>query len=285
MYSQILNVLKINKMFDFSTRTNNQYQGTIFRVTVCGKFVPISFLGNGFEDMFVVLHPHDIKMAPNAIYNATKEATQFYDILQLENMINENNFVDLQKRVQQIYHLITKESLSHLLFLLILYHDAEQDHHDAKTKLLQMSELLLNLKDPTVVTQMLFNVKTFDIHNDMKELCHMIWIEFINNDIDKMAIIKLRKLCEKFEVFDSKQLPGKVLLEYKTNNILSHIPQDLRKINWRKYIEHYISNNFPKQQKQVLLTQKTVSKEEKIETFINIMQQYDEIINITKRDT
>eukprot|EP01084_Bolivina_argentea_P089860 162028_1 len=48
----------------------------------------------------------------------------------------------------------------------------------------------------------------------------LIWLYFIDNNIDKMSIIKLRKLCQEYA---PNEFPGKILVETAMNGNLHHI--------------------------------------------------------------
>eukprot|EP01083_Nonionella_stella_P231826 818362_1 len=55
----------INAMMRFATTTNNNYHGIVFRIKVCGSFIPLSSLfGDLFDGIFVVLAPEYIEMIP-----------------------------------------------------------------------------------------------------------------------------------------------------------------------------------------------------------------------------
>eukprot|EP01084_Bolivina_argentea_P157372 274258_1 len=104
----------------------------------------------------------------------------------------------------------------------------------------------------------------------------MIWLELINSDMEPMSVIKLRRLCQKV---NQKQNSGKLLLLYKTNGILNQLPDDIKHIQWDKYIQKYLSLNFPKQTASIVLTEKSMNTEQKVETLLNVLSHYDDIMN------
>eukprot|EP01084_Bolivina_argentea_P121145 214728_1 len=94
-----------------------------------------------------------------------------------------------------------------------------------------------------------------------------------------MSILVLRKICQEHE--QETPFSGKLLLEYRTNGILKHLPINVQNIEWTKYITHYISNNLPKQQNKILVSEKQImmSPQQQIEKCLDIMHKYNMIIN------
>eukprot|EP01084_Bolivina_argentea_P311345 538911_1 len=113
----------------------------------------------------------------------------------------------------------------------------------------------------------------------------MLWLTFINENIDRMSILKIRKLCTDVAVKDG-ELPGKILLDYKKNDILNHIPQDIKDIQWTRYVEKYRQNENmyfsvlqTKQQEFSNEIWTTQTDKQRLESFVNIMSEYNSIIN------
>eukprot|EP01084_Bolivina_argentea_P297779 513065_1 len=194
-------------------------------------------------------------------------AKHFRKVLQLDQEIN----IDiLRSKLQRILHNINPEITRQLLYdSLIFYRGNDID----EIELNQLSTLLVNLGDINVMCRVLIKIKTMDIN--MKQLFSFIWLEFINNDVDKMSIIKLRAQ------FQQIQKSGQTLLEYKTNGILDGLDRDLRKIGWEKYIDSYIEKyiDAPHTKISDIVIENKENREEKMQTFLHIMHQYDEIIN------
>eukprot|EP01084_Bolivina_argentea_P055210 101225_1 len=96
-----------------------------------------------------------------------------------------------------------------------------------------------------------------------------------------MSIIKLKKFCEQMK---PQQNSGKLLLEHEANGFLVHfldtIPDDIKCIEWSNYIQQYFSRNFFKNKGEAIwVTEKQMNTEMKVEIFLKIMSQFDEIVN------
>eukprot|EP01084_Bolivina_argentea_P020816 38670_1 len=269
LYSQILSASPtifsqyIKNIFDFWTSNKTNNSGVMFQVTVCGKFLSMD---NG---LYLVIIPKDIKISP--------QDTDFerYNVVQLREIIDRNNddAIALRKVLQGLRHLFTTKLLQSLLSLYNLY--AKQ------TK--WITELLCNYSatNTNILTDFLLNIKKLNVNNIvMEELYWGIWLNFIDNNIDKMSIIKLRK---KFTELDEEETPGELLLGYKTSGILNKIPADIKHIEWIKYFEHYVCINcFPQQIISVTeqkFSNQNMSEQQRVQKFLDIMFQYDKIIN------
>eukprot|EP01084_Bolivina_argentea_P236057 397031_1 len=196
-----------------------------------------------------------------------------HSVIEIKKMINSQEFTDTYIKLPNVIDQITSESLSKWL---ISWRGDDFDESEIKL----LSEFLNKLQNINVLVNVLFNIQTMDIN--MKELFGMIWLEFINNDIDKMSIIKLLRLCQEIE--QETEFCGQLLLEHETNGILNQLPSDISQIKWIKYIQKYIYTNLPKKKKDIILAKKPMSKEQSIEKFLDIMYQYDQITNIVKYD-
>eukprot|EP01084_Bolivina_argentea_P082252 148925_1 len=109
-----------------------------------------------------------------------------------------------------------------------------------------------------------------------KEFYCNIWLKLINNDIDKMAIIKLRKICQDME---QGQIPGKILLDYTTSGIFDRISDDIKHIEWEKHIKNYMLNNDSESPQEIVLTEQKINQQDAVEMFLDIMNKYDQIMN------
>eukprot|EP01084_Bolivina_argentea_P298572 514557_1 len=261
----------IDKLFKFSVITNSKYQGAIFKVTISGKFVPICFFGETFLDMFMVIIPNSIQMISQ---NAKQQAIQYRETIQLDEIIERGNIINLRQNLSNTKHLITVQLLTNLL---MLYRKNDAEESDIKW----LSNYVINLKDLNILTQMLFRIQTIKLN--MKEIFCLIWLKFINSNIDKMSIIKLRHKYKQKQISEV----GKRLLEYASNNILNKLPRDIKLIEWQKYIEQYVYNNLLKDKTEILLneleTQMTTTPE--IQTFLRIMHLYESIFDEQNNET
>eukprot|EP01084_Bolivina_argentea_P276594 471971_1 len=252
------------KMLDFSTMTNNKYQGNIFRTTVTGKFFSLSFIHSSLKDIFIIIVPEHINVTPPD----TQNAREFRDLIELDKLIDADNVTGLKETIMKMKNLITTDLLSSL-FTLYRGNDA------TATEIKSVADYLTKMQDVNMITEALFNIRTMNIN--MKELFGFIWLEFINIGIDKLSIIKLRRICQQT---DPEQIAGKLLLEY---DILSKLPKDLQNIDWNGHIQQYLAANFPKkQQSKIILTDNQMTKEEKIDMLLKVMQEYDELLNTEK---
>eukprot|EP01084_Bolivina_argentea_P189352 325640_1 len=121
--------------------------------------------------------------------------------------------------------------------------------------------------------RMYINSKHFTVTRKMK-ISHLIWNAFVDNKIDEMQILKLRKHCREF---DEQQIPGLILLNYQRNRIFEHIPSHMKQINWKYHVDQYKKAH----------AEQIEEKEQKVETFskddihlfCNIMHQYEQMSN------
>eukprot|EP01084_Bolivina_argentea_P090344 162829_1 len=218
-----------------------------------------------------ILHElHSINITTSILHdfikNNNKQITQYFPIL----------FDEMS--TDQISCLISEKLSSRKILQKVLFSYRSNDVAESEINL--MAELLINLNNTELLMRVLMNIKTMYIN--MPELCSMIWFEFINNGVDKMAIIKLRRICEQYQ--QQQMFSGQSLLEYKKNNIMNSLPSDIQHIPWNEYIEQYMSQNFPQTKKQIIVTEKQMDKHEKVEIFLNIIQKYNKIINTEQSD-
>eukprot|EP01084_Bolivina_argentea_P265833 450736_1 len=130
---------------------------------------------------------------------------------------------------------------------------------------------------------LLVNIKTLNIN--IKQLCCMIWLEFIHDDnIDKISILKLRAKCSQLQKKQNMQFPGETLLRYTTTNILNNIPEDIKHIKWQQYIDDYISINFTKPENLRILQAAKISESQRKQVLMDIMDKYNKIINVMHDD-
>eukprot|EP01084_Bolivina_argentea_P178058 307837_1 len=130
-------------------------------------------------------------------------------------------------------------------------------------------------KHPRISNHRLKSITSM-MHKKLKERFGMIFLEFIHIGIDKMKIIKLRKTCQEFQ---KEQSAGEVLLHHAVNGVLHQIPNDIKNIEWVKYIKQYISNNFQLTKNKIVATERKMNEEETFRMFFNIMHQHDQIMN------
>eukprot|EP01084_Bolivina_argentea_P044568 81998_1 len=133
------------------------------------------------------------------------------------------------------------------------------------------------------------NDTDFVIIRKMKE-SHMIWTEFMNDNVDEMSILKLQKVCKDF---DEHQSSGHVVLNYQGNNIFQKIPSDIQHIKWKECINRFKHQqlNGPVQY-QIYndeIDQKHVDHDHdvtqpEIQLFLDIMQRYSKIVNNNNKD-
>eukprot|EP01084_Bolivina_argentea_P203584 347675_1 len=151
-------------------------------------------------------------------------------------------------------------------------------HKDVdKLEINLLTEYLINVNDAYLLANVLKNIETMEVN--MTEFFSKIWLELIDNNIDKLSILKLQNLCR--QTGQLVQNCGKILLEQSVNGILNAIPQEIKHIQWRKHIQKYIATNFPKRKTQIEAREQQDNFETsaKFGKFLNIMQKYDEIIN------
>eukprot|EP01084_Bolivina_argentea_P282858 484302_1 len=266
---------------NFAKITKNKHQGIVFSVTVCGKFVPLSLFSTDFNDVYMVFVPESIEITKEETFHLNHAALQLGVVLELDQMISTQNVEKLTSNIKTTIHLITVDLLNRLL---ILYRG--KDAAELNTRLL--SEFLLNMQDLKLMSQILCGIKTIDI--DMKQFFCMIWEEFVHKVADKLSIIRLRKICEKYveqhvingstiSTSSDIQILGQTLLEYDKNNIFDQLPDDMQNIEWKLIIDNYIRNNLPKKQTQMLFADEIMTTEEKTDKCLNIMREYNQIIN------
>eukprot|EP01084_Bolivina_argentea_P075548 136946_1 len=84
-----------------------------------------------------------------------------------------------------------------------------------------------------------------------------VWLHLINNnvDLDKMTIIKLRKICQE-SVADKNEIAGKVLLEYEK---FDKLDEKLKNSGWKAYVEEYRRD--PDSYRQQALTSTVIKQE------------------------
>eukprot|EP01084_Bolivina_argentea_P071065 129245_1 len=180
---------------------------------------------------------------------------------------NVNDLSELQNSLQHLHPVITNAVLESFISL---YHDC------SKVEIFGLCSMMLRFSY-SLLAIILSNIKTLNINISVKELCCMIWLELItNSNIEKMSIIKLRKICESIE---GEQIPGKLLLEYANNNILKLITEKIKHVEWKKYIESYIIASLIKQKPAILFAHKELADKEQIQKFVAIMSMYDKIMN------
>eukprot|EP01084_Bolivina_argentea_P314827 545339_1 len=129
------------------------------------------------------------------------------------------------------------------------------------------------------MSHILFNIKK--IHIDMKQLCSMIWLAFINNqNIDRWAIIKLQKFCRLHIIEKDEILAiGALLLQYSTNDVLNAVPKIIKHIPWKEYIDDYIVTSLTKPKPEILLMKLNINEQDRVQNLLDIMVQYNNIIN------
>eukprot|EP01083_Nonionella_stella_P110942 325033_1 len=254
----------INKISHFASATDSNFQGLIFRVTVCGRFASISLLGDALADVYMVFVPKSIEI----ISDAKHKAQMCRDVLKLDQAIDDKSAIKLKQILQDSPFLLMVDILTNVL---ILYRG-----HDIETsELKSLSELLIKLDDIDITAQVLFNIRDMEIN--MKAFSALIWLELMKHEIDKMAIIKLRRICHQLE-WEEEQFVGKVLLEYQTDGVFQHL--HLQQMDWQKYMMNYISRTLRKVNTLPSpLTAKRMSLEKRVEKCVDIMQRYDAIIN------
>lgn len=150
-------------------------QGAIYQVNVRGKFAPMSLFGTEFVDIFIVIIPEKIEIVSQSI-DIHRYINQMIDIEHIEQ---------IEQVLQKTKQLITSDILSKLLF---------QRHGGDASKIKQLSKIILSVNDGNVIAKVLLDKSKMEVNMD--ELYHMIWLEFINNDIGNMPIIRLRKACQ-----------------------------------------------------------------------------------------
>eukprot|EP01083_Nonionella_stella_P026421 72714_1 len=240
----------INAMMRFAKTTNNNYHGIVFRIKVCGSFIPLSSLfGDLFDGIFVVLAPEYIEMIPKDYdYDEEEQDTHFHDVLSVDGM-NKTTFETIQ-------HLISKK----------LFRDSIHHHCNLDEKVI---DFLSNLGDFTIAS-VLLNIQSVT----MDRLCWMCWLDLINNDsIDHMSIIKLRRDHGQLTTL-STQVPGQILLHPPTDDILKIVPEDIVK---HFDVETYIKKHMMPQ--DITSTEIEKTEKERVQTFIDIMYKYDHIMN------
>eukprot|EP01084_Bolivina_argentea_P250585 419919_1 len=252
----------------------------IFRVTVIGIFIPIGVLddtfGREFNDIFVIA-PKSVKMEYD--YTNLKQAvSELHNVLQFDKVIDDNSLMQFENNLKKVKCLLTNS----------LFGELVSQHHDANEEKINMLYDFVMNKDINVLSRILVNLPIINVNINMKELYSMIWVDFINNnDIDNMAIIKLRHTCQEIEQQSTEteeQIPGKVLLEYKVNDFLNQIHEDINHIKWKKHIDIYIVNNitpfnFNRQQTDIVVSERQITEKEKVQKFIDIMSKYEQIMN------
>eukprot|EP01083_Nonionella_stella_P217394 780542_1 len=260
----------INQMIQFVTQTHNDSQGFMFRVVVYGKFAPISFLGEDFRDMCMVVVPLSMKI----ISDAKEKAQMLRDVLKLDDAMEDASSDNLKQILHRanLKHLFTNHP-DILTNLLILF----RGHDIENSELKLLSELLIKLDDIDIMTRVLFHIKTMGIN--MKALFGLIWLEFIKLD-HQMDVLKMRKICHEYQ---KEQCVGQILLEYKTSAIFERVPFGIKQfIDWEQHIAHYLSHNLPKINDHAQIPaaeEKRKSLNERVEQCVDIMQRYDDIIN------
>eukprot|EP01083_Nonionella_stella_P278412 946766_1 len=259
----------IDTMSHFVSQTHNSAHGFMFRVIVDGKFAPISFLGDDFRDMYIVLVPQSLEI----ISDAKEKAQMCRDVLKLDEAMDEPSSVHLKQILQRTN--LKDLFINHidiLTNLFTLYRGHDTDVSDLKL----LSELLIKINDIDIITRVFFNIKTMEIN--MKALFGFIWLEFAKLD-RKMDVLKLRKVCQEYE---KEQCVGQILLQYQTSRIFERVPEDLRQsVNWEEHISRYLSSNIPmiKDHTHIPVAGERESLNKRVDKCMSIMQKYDGIIN------
>eukprot|EP01083_Nonionella_stella_P037606 102496_1 len=107
----------------------------------------------------------------------------------------------------------------------------------------------------------------------MDRLCWMCWLDLIKNDsIDHMSIIKLRRTCGHGQ--QETQVPGHILLQHRTDDILKIVPQDIVK---HFDVATYLKKHMMPQ--DIVLTEMNKTEKARVQTFIDIMYKYDHVMN------
>eukprot|EP01084_Bolivina_argentea_P189349 325631_1 len=264
----------IKSICDFAIRTSkysNMHQGVVFPVEVHGRFVDLSFFGRAFKNIFIVIGTKNmIQIIPNnsdRFNHSSETAEQLTVALRLARMVADNDMNGLKKNVRRVYHLITTELLSSVL---LLYGTDLNDK--SKTKFL----IDHALHNENLMVKFLFNRKYLTQIN-LQSICSPIWLQLVSNvHIDELSVVKLRKKCRELQ---KEQIPGKMLLNYKSNGILIQIPEDIKHIKWATHIEHYISNDFFGACLALIPIEPSEMEKERIQKFLGIMHSYNEIVN------
>eukprot|EP01084_Bolivina_argentea_P311344 538909_1 len=128
-------------------------------------------------------------------------------------------------------------------------------------------------KQILVIHRLVHELKMYELNPN---ICCQIWLEFLNKNIDPMSVVKLRKICQDME---QEQIPGRILLEYENSNVLNEIPNDIKHIEWKKYIQQYTERrgNYMEPKQQISTDHKT-NDSERLQTFLHIMSEYDTIM-------
>eukprot|EP01084_Bolivina_argentea_P115260 204988_1 len=240
--------------------------GTIFCVTVTGKFAKLSFFNKDSFNLFVIISPEKIEMVSCDHDDLIKRlpAHKFVDIIRLDDIIENKRLPDLQNTVQRMYPLIGDHLMHQLL---------DPEKHSDIYYILNL--LLVNKEN---LASILFNINS----GTVESLDYKIWLELINNDnVDKTSIIKLRKFFQKSQ-YENIQTAGKALLKYPTNNILHALVDDIKCIEWHKHIKDGVNSYFFQQNAKNVQSQRSIDDEEQLQTFLGIMCQYDKIVNFEK---
>eukprot|EP01084_Bolivina_argentea_P263937 446923_1 len=144
-----------------------------------------------------------------------------------------------------------------------------------------------NIFDMDLVTEMIMRLKQKDMEQaraglrkreekDNVKKQRSIWLSLINDTVDKMAIIELRRICQNA---DRNEIPGKVLLQYRKYGVLKRLPKRFKHFKWAEYIEKYKRDPDSYKPQTSTVIRKQFNQQQQVRRTLNILQQYDEIIN------
>eukprot|EP01084_Bolivina_argentea_P138757 244211_1 len=242
------------------------FDGNRVRLETFFSFMWLEFSNNNISEkqinksrklLIYVFNDTDLEKFDAALTQTIESIIELYE--------TNDDFTALTKRIKKIRGLITNPILTKLIT------SYRGDNVD-KSQLELLTDYLLKPNDIHTMIYGIIYAKKREIN--MTEFFGMVWLDFVNKNIDKMAIIKLRAFCQKN---GPQQALGKSLLEYKCNAILNDIPEDIKYVNWAEHIQQYIYR-FTTGKIQSL-SNTPISKNQNMQQFLHIMTRYDQILN------
>eukprot|EP01084_Bolivina_argentea_P169140 293238_1 len=104
---------------------------------------------------------------------------------------------ELENKSQEIYK-EKQTSQQHLTKLLISSRESVFDVNESDRKLLNcFSAILISIRNMNIISKVLRNVDNIcNLSTVAKAFFSLIWLECINNNIDKISIAKIRQICK-----------------------------------------------------------------------------------------
>eukprot|EP01084_Bolivina_argentea_P175560 303997_1 len=271
----------------FDILKTSEYQGTLCEVVVTGKFLQMSScFAYKYNDLFMVIIPTDIQIVQQC--KDSQNSAKVREISDLIQMIRYDNKNDFRRAIKKAGLLLMNKRILKDLFRLHSIYGTDK----------WVTQLLFEyaIKSVDFMTELLFSFKKLDfdiLNNKMNELCCGIWLEFIKDDnIDNMSILKLKKSCKELKSNEhldvnkqNIQFFGQMLLEYETNSVLNQIFRNIKRVEWEKNIKSCLFKMVfeTKHEKVISLPMPKIRPQKKIEKFLDIMYQYDKIINTEQK--